>query len=346
MYKYRVKTPLKLILITALGIGAVFFSKEISDGIYKGICFCAQVLAPSIFPFMIISAVTAKSNLRFSGKRLNRISNFLFGLSAKSLFAVILGIMGGYPVGAVGIHSLYKKGDISGKEAAKASYIAVGAGPGFLITFVGIRLLNSAELGAVLLISQIISVIILGIINRIIFGKENFNSDKEINSPAKAENIFIEAVRKAVYSLIEMCAIVCVFSAAVNIAETYIGNNEYISVLLEVTTACYKLSENGSIILIAFAIGFGGLSVHFQIFQALGDIRINKALFFFYRIIQGLTTAFITYIFIKLFKISIPVFSSAKGNFSLGLSSSALGSCLLILTGICFLYSLKTKRED
>ncbi len=348
MYKnqYRAKTPLTLTLITALGISAVFFSKEISDGIFKGMCFCAEILAPSIFPFMIIAAVTANSSLSFSGKAINNISNRVFGLSAKSLFAVILGISGGYPVGAVGINSLYKKGVISGKEAAKASYIAVGAGPGFLITFVGIRLLNSAEIGAVLFTAQIISVIILGIINRIVFGKENFNSDKEINISDKAGNIFIKSVRSAVYSLIEMCAVVCVFSAAVSITEARLFYNDFISVLLEVTTACYKLSESSNVILIAFAAGFGGLSVHFQIFGALGDIKINKLLFFLYRIIQGITTAFITYLFIKLFNITVPVFSSVKGNFTLGLSGSALGSCLLILTGICFLYSLKTKRED
>lgn len=349
MYKIigNSSAKIKVIMITALMISTICFSKEVSDGIYKGIYFCAEILVPSIFPFMVVSALTAKSELSFSGRIIGKIFRSVFGLSEKTAVAVLIGVFGGYPVGARAIGTLYKEKAISEKEAVIAAYTAVGAGPGFLITFIGIKLLHSFEAGIVLLISQFLSVIIIAIINRIIFGKENYISNNEYKRPRKAKNIFIESVSCAVYATIEMCAMVCVFSAFSSVIEKYLGNHNLIYILLEVTRACLKLSENSNLLFIAFAVGFGGICVHFQIFQALGNIRINKLLFFLYRIIQGLITAFFTYILTKLFNITIPVFSNTKGNFPLGLSSSVLGSTLLIITGFCFLYSIhNNKLED
>lgn len=343
MYKRALKSPpvFKLIFIVIMGAGTIFFSKEVSGGINEGIYFCVTVLVPSIFPFMIISSLTAKLNLGFTGKTFNRITNSLFGLSAKTVFTVLIGISGGFPVAAKGISVLYKNGSISEREAAKAAYTAVGAGPGFLITYIGIRLLNSFDAGAALFSSQIISVIILGIINRIIFGKGDYNSKFEIKTKINTFEAFISSVSDAVYAVIEMCAVVCVFSSIIKVIEKYSGERDIVNIILEVSRACYKLSENGNIVLIAFAVGFGGICVHIQIFQALGSIKIKKGLFFFYRIIQGGITAALTYLFCKVFNITIPVFSSIREDFSLSLSSSVVGSSLLILTGICFLCSIK-----
>lgn len=343
MYKKRLadNSQIKLLLIITLAAAAIFFSKEVSGGIYKGIYFCVEVLIPSLFPFMVISTLSAKSNLRFKGKIFNKTANILFGLSGETLFSVILGIFGGYPVGARSIGALYKQGKISISEAEKASYIALGAGPGFLITFVGVKLLNNIEIGIILLISQICSVFFLGILNKFIFLKKEYNSNKENNQAVKhSGNLFIESVTDAVYSAMEMCAIVCVFSAFLSVIEKYI-QSDYVSVFMEVTTACNKLSSGVNIPAIAFAVGFGGVCVHFQVFQALGNIKINKLLYFFYRILQGVITALITTALIKIFDITIPVFSSVKGNLTLGLSTSVIGSCLLVLTGICFIFSIQ-----
>lgn len=322
---------------------AVIYSKEVSRGIYEGIFFCAEILVPSIFPFMVISALAVRSG--FSCKAVDKVFAAFFGLSGKSALAVLIGAFGGYPVGASSIAALYKNKEISKNEAVRAAYIAVSAGPGFLISFVGVRLLNSFKAGIILFVSQILSLIILALLNKIIFGKIDYNSKTEYYPAAKNENLLVKSVSSAVHSAIEMCAIVCIFSAGINLIEKHISKNFIVSIILEVTRACFKLSGNSNLVYIAFAVGFGGLCVHFQVFQALDELKINKVIFFVFRIIQGILTALFTYIFIKIFNISIPVFSSVK-NITLDLSASALGSFLLIFTGICFLYSIKNNLEE
>ncbi|MBR2109564.1 MAG: hypothetical protein IJ932_06470 [Ruminococcus sp.] len=346
MNKIQNKQTLGEFVFAAIIITAVLlWGKECAQGALNGIFFCAEVLIPSIFPFMIISVFIAESGLSEKlGKLTGKICPKLFGVSGNLSAVIIMSMIGGYPVGARGISTLAENGRISKNDAVKASYFAVGAGPGFLITFVGGELLSNRSIGVCMLAAQILSVIIIGILNKFITtAKSDYNSCAELNNPPVT---FTSAVTKSVtssaYGMLEMCGMVVAFSAVIGIAEKLPADSvKYFSVFLEVTTACNLLAENNNILFIAFATGFGGLCVHFQIFTALKNIKINKALFFLCRIIQGFLSALLTFIFIKIFNISLPVFSSVKTPLNLSLSTSAVGSALLILCAVSFIYSIK-----
>lgn len=344
------KPALEFALIILAITAVIVWGKECSGGALKGIYFCAEALVPSLFPFMVISVFIAKSGLaRKLGRYTDGLSAKLFGVSGNLSAVIIMSMIGGYPVGARGISALRESGAISENDAERASYFAVGAGPGFLITFVGQKLLSNAQIGVCMLLSQIISVIILGLLNKIIFakGKDN-NSYKEIKeTPLPFTSAVTESVISSVYGTLEMCGMVVAFCAVIGITEKLFGDfNIYLSVLLEVTTACGLTTGRKNILLTAFAAGFGGLCVHFQIFTALRNIKIKMRLFFLYRIIQGLITAFLTYLFIKAFNICVPVFSSVGGTPELSLSSNFAGSALLIICGIGFLFSIKQNYKN
>ncbi|MCR5653640.1 MAG: hypothetical protein K6F88_07540 [Ruminococcus sp.] len=339
----RVATEFAFVISAVIAI--LFFGKECSSGALRGIYFCAEVLVPSIFPFMVIAIFAAECGLsRQLGKITGGLCRKLFGVSGNLAAVLIMSMIGGYPVGARGIAALKKSGAISEDDAVRASYFAVGAGPGFLIVFVGQNLLSSVQTGVCILVSQILSIIILGIANKKFFGKtENYNSDIELKSkPLPFASALTEAVIEATYGMIDMCGMVVLFSAIIGLTEKFFGSaNIYICILAEVTTASKLLADSGNILLLAFAVGFGGLCVHFQIFTALKSIEINKGLFFLYRIIQGVITALLTMLFIKIFNISLPVFSSISAPPELSLSTNAVGSAMLLLCGAGFIYTIK-----
>lgn len=346
MNKSRNKKSAIVLMCAAVAVAAVIImGKECSQGALNGIVFCLNVLVPSIFPFMTIAMFIAESGLsKKAGKITSAICKKLFGVSGNLSAVIILSLIGGYPVGARGISALRNNGAISEYDAVKASYFAVGAGPGFLITFVGSNLLSSKETGLCIFFAQIISVIILGFVNKLVFaGRNTYNSYKENNAaPLPFSSAVTKAVTSSTYAVLEMCGMVVVFSAIIAIFEKLFPDaNTYISVLLEVTTACNTLAQSNNIPVIAFAAGFGGICVHFQIFTALKNIGVNKALFFLYRIMQGIITALFSVLFIKAFRISLPVFSSIGTMPELSLSTSAAGSVMLILCGAGFIYSIK-----
>lgn len=328
---------LSAVIIIAAIAGVMLNSEKSARGIINGVYFSLETLVPSVLPFMIIASFSVNSGVNlFAGKLLDRISRKFFGVSGLSAAAVIIGLFGGYPVAARGLEALYKKGKISAYEAGKCAYPSVCAGAGFVISFVGVRLFHSFETGAVILAAQVISVLILSILTTFVFKKYDYISNTELKE-TKLSTALIESVTDSTYAAIDMCAMVVVFSAVLEI----IGEGSPLSVILEVTNACNILSKNNNVILTAFAVGFGGVCVHFQIFQALKDIGLNIWLFFLFRIIQGLITAGLTLVFIRLFNISTAVFSSFDTQPELGLRSSIAGSILLILTGVSLIYNFR-----
>ncbi len=341
--KYRLSTAAKALSAIMLAGCFLIYGQECAEGVLTGLYFCAAELIPSLFPFMFLSAFISKGGLISKlSKPLSVIGKAFFGLS-ESTAAVILAITGGFPVGAKCIRELLDSGAICEKEAEKAAYISVGAGPGFIISFVGIKLFSSAELGLCLFSAQLISVILLGVLNKHIC-KGSFSAKSTARVPS-AGTAFIDSIISAVYGLLEMCGIVAFFSAVQATIGAITGDDRITGVadvFLEVTNACEKLSESG-IIPVAFAVGFGGLCVHFQVFRALGNIRLSKLLFFLYRIIQGLITAALTYAFIGLFHIPAPVFSSAK-SFAPSLSAPIIGSVMFVITSVFFIYTICKER--
>lgn len=341
----------KLMAIILTSFLLLAFGKYSATGALQGLYMCGQVLIPSLFPFMVLANFTVKSGIsEYMGKYLSGVTKTIFGVSGQCGTTILLSFIGGFPVGARGIASLYESGKISEKESEKLAYSLVCAGPGFLIVFIGTTLLNSIEIGICILVSLIISVIILGFVNKLIFIKENsFSSDKEIKqNHLPFSDALIISVRDCTYAMIEMCGIVVIFSALISISEYLFSNlphlYTYIATLLEVTTASKILSGSGNILLLAFAVGFGGLSVHFQIFQALKNIPLNKGLFTIFRLLQGIITAVFSFLFMKIFNISVPVYSSVS-NADFTLSTSVAGSILLLLTGMCFLYTFKSYKN-
>lgn len=348
-----IKRILLYFLFSVITCGLVLlFPKCSANGVSKGIEFCLNVLVPSLFPFMVLSSFIITSGVyRIFSKPLGVVTRILFKLPAECGSAVLLSLIGGYPVGARSIGSLYQNGVINNKQAEKIAYFCVCSGPGFLITFVGSTLYSNIKIGIILLISSVISVIICGIITRFTIKTNIQTENNSIIENTRNNNYsasLIKSVTDGTKAIVDMCSMVVVFNVLISFTDLLI-NNENIKnlsyILFEVTTACNNLSGNTSVTVVAFAIGFGGLCVHFQIFQGIKDININKWLFFLYRILQGIITAFTTKILLYFFPITKQVFNNMQNKTVVFSSSNCLGSLMLLITAVCFLYSIKLSNN-
>lgn len=344
-------TVFKALAALAVCISILIFSENCSKGALNGLSLCLNVLVPSLFPFMAASSFIVKSGLAQKiGKPLGKITKALFGLSGSFAPVILLSVLGGYPVGAKGISELVKSGAISQKEAQKAALFAVCAGPGFIINFVGQSLYNSKTAGLIILFSQIVSVILLGIIINL-FDKskgEDCCCDKATDKPCSVGTAVVESALDSSKGILGICAFVVLFSAFTEIISQIISDNSaenMLCCLLEVCSAVNRLSQNCTLEMTAFAIGFGGLCVHFQIYSALGKVSVNKLLFFCIRIIQGVITALLTHFGAMLFLGTSEVFSTSKIETSQFYGGTVISAAVLIGVAICFLYSIKAIKQ-
>ena len=349
----KLNTIFKAICILTLSAAFLIFSDECRGGALKGIELCIKILIPSLFPFMALSSFIADSGIFiFRGKTIDKIMKFLFGIPACFTPIILLSIIGGYPIGAKGISSLYSSSITDEKNCRKAALFAVCAGPGFLINFVGACIYSSTTIGWILFTSQFLSVIIIGIgINIFSFKKNNdyqSNTLKKTLTKPTISNSIVKAAYDSSKGMFNISAFVVLFSAFIGIIDSIMEEGVLKSCvlsLLEVCTAVERISKDYCIEAVAFAIGFGGLCVHFQIFSALSKIRINKLIFFSVRIIQGTITALITHILLSIIPESKSVFStSSVKNFDI-YGNNIFSVIALIAVAICFLYSLKNIRQ-
>lgn len=348
------KTSTVVITICTLFMcaGLLIYSQECADGVIKGIEMCLSVLVPSLFPFMAISSFIVKSGMSFTiGKPFKWIIKKAFGLDSCLAPVILLALAGGYPVGAKGISSLYESKMISEYQAKKAAMFAVCSGPGFLINFVGMSIYKSKTVGLIILVSQIISVILLGItINLFDKQKVNHNSNLEYKSlKLPLGNAVVEAAVDSAKGVLTICIFVVLFSAFCGILDNIISDGIFkncILCLLEVCAAVNTLSESSPIETIAFVAGFGGICVHFQIYSALGNIKINKLAFFCIRIIQGATTALLTHLGLILFKSEVMVFSTSTVENAGTSGGTIISGAVLVMLMLCFLYTLKNNKAN
>ncbi|MDO4419994.1 MAG: hypothetical protein Q4B92_06480, partial [Ruminococcus sp.] len=294
-YKCVSKTKAALIWVGVLSFisGLFIFSTECKDGATNGVLLCLGVLVPSLFPFFILSSFLAESEiLDCLSPVLNPAAKLIMGTRGICLVPVILGILGGYPVGARAISALYAKGSIDKNEADRLSCICCSAGPGFLVTFVGVSLLNSKEAGIILLSSQIISIAVLCVLSRFIFGKGETNNKKPLNKPkTSVSEALVSSVNSAVKSAAGMCGFVIAFSVICNVLTEGFGVSNALGKIfistLEITTGVSMISGEVSLELLSALTGFGGICVHMQIFRELKGIEFSKVRFYIFRLIQS-----------------------------------------------------------
>ena len=345
----NIRTKLRYIITAILSSLAIFillrYSKECSSGVLNGLIFCISVLIPSLFIFFVLSSYLSNSKaLSILSYVLKKPCEKVFRLPSICSNAILLSIIGGYPIGAKSALSLYHMGSISKAQARKLSFIAVCSGPSFVINFIGVALLNNKKAGIIILISQFISYIITAVLCGVFINTDD--DTNEVSHKTTKPNL-VQAVESSVKASVSMCAMVIMFSGIIAVCDTVFQNNpvlcDIIAMTLEVTTALNRITLKYPLPVISFVTAFATLSIHFQIFSIAKELEINKFLFFFTRIFQGIIAGVATYILLILFPCPIEVFTSVEST-SPSFSSTLVGTLALILTAVCFLNSLSNTK--
>ncbi len=345
---FRIRKITVMILIAAGCTICLRYTQECTDGIKKGILFCLEVLVPSLYAFMTLSSAVIRSGIAvLLTKPLGKISRFLFRLPPSGLAVILLSIIGGYPVGAQCATMLFEQGSISRTEAEKVANIAVCAGPGFLINYVGSALLGSRQIGIILLCAEITGVLVTGVIvGRTMRSTPLPHPDP--SSKAASRNLLIDAVADASRATFRMCGMVVICTAMISVIEEVSPDKritDITSALIEITEGCHRMCGGYPICLIAFFIGFGGISVHLQAYAGMGELHVNKIIFFLFRILQGIITAAAAYSYLMIFPVEQDVFNSTGAQLTIAKSATPAGSAALVLSSLFFIGSVH-RRQD
>jgi len=107
-------------ILSAAGLlWMILDTKTAVSGAADGVMLCIRSVIPSLFPFLILSAIMNSVLIGADIPILNGLLR-LCGIPKGAGSLLLLGLLGGYPVGAQAVANAYKRGQLS-KESAKWS---------------------------------------------------------------------------------------------------------------------------------------------------------------------------------------------------------------------------------
>ena len=224
----------------------LFYPAQAAAGAKRGIGYCIDILIPSLFPFMALSVFVVKSGLSASlGRLAAGPCRLFFGLPGSAAAAILMSMVGGYPVGARAVAALCQEGEITPKEAARMLCFCVNSGPAFVLSVVGMGLLHNPQAGVILLVSQLSASLLLGGLCSI--GVSRRRQGQAIPSKRlDAAQALIGSASDAARSMLSMCCFVILFAVLLDLLRVFVTSptvSMLLSILLEVTGGCSDAAQ-------------------------------------------------------------------------------------------------------
>ena len=289
--KYQELFAVLIILFLYLGI-FINPSLIIESGI-SSINIFKTKLFPSIFPFFVLASLLLELGIATKiSNKLTPIFKKLFHVEGNSSFIILVSIISGFPSGSKYIVESYKNKTIDRNTANYLLTFTHFANPLFILGTCGI-ILNSLSLAYKILIIQIISNLILGIILR---PKEIITSKKINNYQNKS---FLEALPKAINDAIKlllfMLGSITFFMFFSKLLTSFLSLNPFfetiITGILDMTSGISLVSSIDTTnyirgLLVLNFITFGSFSVHLQVLNNIKEEDLEYKYFFMGRILQ------------------------------------------------------------
>nr|WP_302650811.1 hypothetical protein [uncultured Agathobaculum sp.] len=318
---------MKLFLSLALLAAFLLCPAACADGVRDGLSLAAQTALPALFPFFLTGALLVRTGFadvlgRLAARPLAR----LYGLPPAAAPAVVLGLTGGYPVGAATAAGLLQQGALSPREAARVNSFCNCASPGFCISLVGLGVFGSTRTGAVLYGVHICAALLAGLLTA---REDNLSSPAPAAPPAPPREgfaaAFCAAVREAASTALTVTAFLAVFSILLRLLTPVLARLPYgtaLTGLIELTRGLdslplVPLPRRALLTLASFLLGFGGLAVHFQVRALAAPQNLPMDGFVCAKLLHGAIAALITALLVRFSPEALAVFAPAGGSLPL-----------------------------
>ena len=284
---HKIGTAAGMFAGSATLVMLIFLSQDALQGARDGLELCARSIIPSLLPFFIISSLLGELGLpRYLGKLAAPVMSRLFGVGGAGAAAFIVGLSGGYPLGAAAVADIYKRCECEKKESERLLAFCNNSGPAFVIGAAGIGIFGSVKIGLMLYAAHIAAALTVGIGAGIkmprIKARRNSIDFKMLRFP---EALSV-SVKSSVTSLLAVCGFITFFSALISVLDgtglftflagriseasgmSYGAARALLAGFLELGSGIGELASLGTypatIALGAFILSWGGISVHCQ----------------------------------------------------------------------------------
>lgn len=378
-FKKRSADIITCIAVIGAAAGLCLFPKDMTDSAKDGLYLCFNVIIPSLFPFFVVSSLIIRLGWAEKlGRLLSPVMKPLFNVSGAGASALILGLLGGYPIGAKTAIELYKTASCSKSETERLLAFCNNSGPAFILSVVGAGVFSSVKIGALLYLIHVLSSISVGFIFRKWGSKNGINTRKCKRSQSRSfASAFTDSVKSSFSSALDVCGFVVFFGvfikllllsgvmgALANILGFVLsplglntkGAETLISGMLEVSSGICNLKDTvpgmiSGMVMASFMLGSAGLSVHCQVLSLLEGSGLSAKPYFLGKLLHGAIAAVFTLLltrFLPLSKVTFlslaPKITQADGSGILSVLRVSVISALVIFVIFAAISVLSSKK--
>lgn len=306
----------------------ILFSSDNLSAAKNALFLWGTSVVPSLLPFFIATELLGYTNIvSILGKLLNKFMRPIFNVPGEGSFALIMGILSGYPIGAKIVCNLKKQGICSNEECERLLAFTNNSGPLFIIGTVGVGLFSSSAIGFKLFFVHLFSCLLVGFIFRwwkcnkkfSFFWNRSQISCIDILSLNNLGAILTTSIQNSIRLVLTIGGFVILFSVIVsmltsskiiyiictfinpflnifNIPEHYASS--IITGIVEVTNGVKLASiyqNNINIIICSFLLGFGGFSVLLQVLSITAEEKISIKPYIIGKFLQACFSAIFMY---------------------------------------------------
>ena len=232
----------------------------------EALALCGRSVVPSLFPFLVLSTLLVSLGFgELVAPYLAGLMTPLFRLPGSASAAVLLGLAGGYPIGAQTAARLYQEGALTRGEAMRLLTFCNNSNPVFLISVLGAGVFGSVRVGVWLWLIHILSALLVGLAFRG-YGERGTSQCVKRKIPSQKVSFaaaLVEAVRGGGLAMLTVCAFVIFFYV---LAFPLASLGGRMGPLLVGVTELFSLTpllpaDGFGLVLAAGCAGWGGLSV-------------------------------------------------------------------------------------
>ena len=233
--------------------------------------------------------------------------------------ALVLGLVGGYPIGAKTAADLYRENLVSREEAERLLAFCNNSGPAFILGVVGTGIFASSRAGLLLYLAHIAASLCVGLLFRFYRPGEGPRPGRHAAPQFQAASFpvaFTHSITGALSSTLNICAFVLFFTVLIRmlflsgVMGALAGGA---AALLELSSGVSSLTGAGTVTgrlsMAAFMLGWAGLSVHCQVLAFLGDSGLSLRTYLTGKLLHGGLSALFTALLVRRFPLEAPVSS-------------------------------------
>lgn len=266
---------------------------EVRDAAAEGLALCGRSVIPALFPFMAASTMLVSLGFgEWASPRLSGLMS-LYRLPGPAGSALLLGLVGGYPIGARTAAELRKKGLLTVDEAERLLGFCNNSNPVFLLSVLGGGVFGSPRAGVYLWLIHVLSALLTGLFFRGSgrpAGRQRLSRSVPCQAPSLPAAL-VEGVKSACGSMVYVCGFVIFFYVLASPLAKLPSGAGLVGFLELFSLTPLLAADRTGFILASACAGWGGLSILCQTAAVLDGSGLRLRTYVTGKALQALLAA-------------------------------------------------------